>query len=118
MPLIRQPAPPVAVPPLQQGPTSPTPSPLPPTHTHHNPTGLFAANAAGALWWLGDQLLRHGPSWELIPPLLLATAALLGAVRSYLDGAQARRIALEEHHAKLGCLRRLPSGPPGLERLN
>lgn len=85
----------------------------------HNPTPrLLAVHAGGALWWIVDQLLRHGPSWELIPPILFGTAAVIGAVKNWLDGAQARRIALEEHRAKLGCLRRPPTGPLGIERLN
>jgi hypothetical protein len=88
------------------------------TSRHDTTTGLFATMNLAALWDLAATLSRHGPSWELVPPLVLAVAALIGAVRSYLDGAQARRIALDEHRAKLGCLRHLPSAPPGMERLN
>ncbi len=80
---------------------------------HRTTTGLFATMNVAALWDFMVELSRHGPSWELVPPLVLATAALIGAVRSYLDGAQARRIALEEHRAKLGCLRR-PLDRPSL----
>lgn len=76
---------------------------------------IFSAIAAGEVWQLVAAVLRNGPSWETVPPLLLAIAALIGAVRSYLDGAQARRFAEEEHRAKLGCLR---FTSPGMERLN
>lgn len=84
---------------------------------HQNPmtTRLFSVICVGEVWQLAAELLRHGPSWESVPPLLLALAALIGAVRNYLDGAQARRHAEDEHRAKLGCLRRCP---PGIERLN
>lgn len=83
---------------------------------HHNwATKLFAANAAGSLWWFADQFLRHGPSWELVPPLGFALAAVIAAARNWLDGAQARRHAEEAHRLKLACLARCPTG---LERLN
>jgi len=84
---------------------------------HHNPAAtfrIFAAIAAGEFWELTTALLRHGPSWESVPSLVLALAALIGAVRSYLDGAQVRRHAEDEHRLKLGCYR----CPPGAERLN
>jgi hypothetical protein len=73
---------------------------MPPLHDHHQ-TSLFATSAAGCCWWLVDQLVQHGPSWQLIPPLLIGSASLLGAVRSTLDGAQARRHAEERHRAAL-----------------
>lgn len=86
---------------------------------HHLATcRIFAAIAAGELIQLATALLRHGPSWETVPPLLLALAALIGAMRNYLDGAQARRIALDEHRMKLGCCRKLFDGAGGIERLN
>jgi hypothetical protein len=76
----------------------------------HNPTSkLFAVHAGGALWWIVDQLSRHGPSWELVPPILFAVAAVIGAGRNWLDGAQARRLAEAEHTAKLTLLSRFPT---------
>jgi hypothetical protein len=34
----------------------------------------------GGTWWFLDQLLSHGPSWNLIPPLIFGTAALISAI--------------------------------------
>lgn len=73
-------------------------------HDAHQTTSLFATSAAGAGWWLLDQLYQHGPSWQLIPPLFIGAASLLGAVRSSLDGAQQRRHAEERHRAELAAL--------------
>lgn len=75
---------------------------------------IFSVIAAGEVWQFLAAVLRNGPSWETVPPLLLAIAALIGAVRGYLDAAQVRRHAEDEHRAKLGCLR----FPSGVERLN
>jgi hypothetical protein len=69
-------------------------------HTTHQ-TRLFAGNAAGAGWWLFDALYRYGPSWQLVPPILIALASVMGAVRSYQDGAQARRHAEEKHQEEI-----------------
>lgn len=87
-------------------------------HTTHH-TQLFAANAAGAGWWVFDALYRYGPSWQLVPPILIGLASVMGAVRSYQDGAQARRHADEKHRAELdrAAKRRRydPLWDPGLE---
>lgn len=64
-------------------------------------TGVFASSAIGGSWWLVEQAIRHGPSWSLVPPLLFATASLIGASSSYLNGRQARRHAEERHRAEL-----------------
>lgn len=77
-------------------------------HTH---TRLFAANAAGAGWWIIDSLCRYGPSWQLVPPLLLACASAIGAVKSYQDAAQARRHAEERHQIELAAMKRRAYDP-------
>lgn len=64
-------------------------------------TGHFVASCVGSIWWAADQLARHGPRWELVPPTVLALASLLGALRSWSDGRQARRHAEELHRQKL-----------------
>ena len=68
-----------------------------------HPTTLFATSAASAGAWLLDSLYRYGPSWSLVPPILLALASVLGAVRSYQDGAQARRHADARLRAELAA---------------
>lgn len=67
---------------------------------------LFAANAAGSTWWVADAFWRYGPSWQLVPPIMLAIASLVGAVRTYQDGAQARRHAEERHRLEMAALQR------------
>lgn len=82
---------------------------------------LFATNVGGSVWWLLDALYRHGPSWQLVPPIVLAIASLVGAVRAYQDGAQARRHADEKHRAELEAMKRQvfdPLGGFGLETRN
>jgi len=74
---------------------------------------VFAAQAAGAVWWTLDQLLRYGPRWELVPPLLMGAASLLGALKVWLDGAQARRHAEEKHQREMSCILSLPLDSQG-----
>jgi hypothetical protein len=71
------------------------------THDAPSQTGLFATNAAAAGWWVLDLLYRHGPSWELVPPILIGTASVIGAVKSWTDSAQQRRHREELHRLEL-----------------
>lgn len=71
-------------------------------HEHSHPgTGHLLAYAGGSLWWVVDQLWRHGPGWSVVPPLCFGVAALAGALRAFLNDRQARRHAEELHRAKL-----------------
>ena len=87
-------------------------------HDHNPTTRIFAANAAGGVWWFGDQLLRNGPSWELVPPILLAVASLVGATRNYLDGRLQRRHADEEFRMRIEWAKLKGFPPLGKERSN
>jgi hypothetical protein len=86
-------------------------------HHHHNGP-VFAANAAGAFWWFVDQLCRYGPSWSLVPPLLIAVASVIGATTNALNARQARRLEREKHEVEVrrGQKRILYLGSP--EELN
>lgn len=77
----------------------------------HSYTRLFAASSVAAAWDVLDTLWRHGPSWQLVPPLLLGVATLIGAVKAYQDGAQARRHAEERHQLELAALKRRKYDP-------
>jgi hypothetical protein len=79
------------------------------THDHGSETSLFATNAAASGWWLVDLLVRHGPSWQIVPPILIGTASLLGAAKGYLNDRQARRHAEERHRLDIELRRRSPS---------
>jgi len=68
-------------------------------------TGLFATSSVGALWWVADVLYRHGPTWSVVPPILIGVASLLGAIRGYQNDCQARRHAEERHRAALASLK-------------
>ncbi len=78
-------------------------------------TRLFATSAAGSGWWFVDALYRHGPSWQLVPPLLLAVASLIGALNGFLNGRQARKHADELHRAEMA---RINPFVPKLEKLH
>lgn len=78
-------------------------------------TRVFALNCAGAIWWIGDQLARHGPRWELVPPILCGIASLIGAARSWTDGIQRRRHREEEHRVRLS---RVAFGPSNFDGKN
>ena len=89
------------------------------THDLHNQTNVFASSAAASLWWVGDLLYRHGPSWSVVPPLLLGVASVVGAVRGYQNDretrairaaneAQERRHKEEEHRARMAASRTRP----------
>lgn len=77
-----------------------------------NQTGLFATNALASSWWVVDLLYRHGPSWQIMPPLLLGAASLLGAVKSYQNDRQARRHTEERHRLELERMRSRPHDEP------
>ena len=71
-------------------------------------TSIFASNAAASAWWTGDLLYRHGPSWQLVPPILIGTASLLGALRGYANDRQMRKHRDELHRIEI--MKR--KGPP------
>jgi hypothetical protein len=76
-------------------------------HEHHDipqQVGLFAASALGAVSWTIGEIARHGPSWNLVPPILIGVASVLGAVRGLLNDAQARRHKDERHRAEMAAL--------------
>jgi hypothetical protein len=70
-------------------------------HDVSNQTGLFAANAAAAGWWVVNLVARHGPSWEAVPPILIGAASLIGAVKSWQNDQQLRRHREELHRLEI-----------------
>jgi hypothetical protein len=64
-------------------------------------TSIFATNVAASAWWVGDLLYRHGPSWQLVPPILIGAASLVGAIRGYANDRQARKHRDELHQIEL-----------------
>lgn len=80
----------------------------PQTHS----TQVHTATALGSVWWVLDALYRHGPSWQLVPPILIGFVGLIGASKGWLNDAQARRHAEDLHRARLAALR------PGIEGLD
>ena len=70
-------------------------------HDPSHSTGLFATNAAAASWWAVDLLYRHGPDWQVLPPLLIAAASLVGAVRGFANDRQSRRHKEERHRIEI-----------------
>lgn len=74
---------------------------------------LFAAATGASVWQFINELAAHGPSWSLVPPIVLSVATVIGAVKNYLDGAQARRHADERHRAEMEALKRRAFDPMG-----
>jgi hypothetical protein len=70
-------------------------------HDTSGQLGIYATSAASSLWWLVDFLCRHGPSWEVMPPILVGAASLIGAIRTYLNDKQGRKHADERHRAEM-----------------
>jgi len=64
-------------------------------------TSIFATNVAASAWWVGDLLYRHGPSWQLVPPILIGAASLIGAIRGYANDRQARLHKDELHRIEV-----------------
>lgn len=62
----------------------------------HAVVGIFGTSAGGAIWWVMDELHRHGPSWSLVPPILLALASLVGAAHTFAEGRHRRRLEAED----------------------
>lgn len=45
----------------------------------------------GSVWWVADQLVRHGPSWSVVPPTLIACASLVTAIDKFISNRRAER---------------------------
>jgi hypothetical protein len=58
----------------------------------HSGVGYLLGSAGTAIWWILDQLWRHGPSWSLVPPLCFGVASLVGALRGYQNDRHRRAI--------------------------
>lgn len=71
------------------------------THDVPAQTTLFATNVGASVWWASDLFYRHGPSWEIVPPILIGGASLLGAMRGMLNDRQARRHKDELHKVEV-----------------
>jgi len=71
-------------------------------------TSVFATNLGASAWWAGDLFYRHGPSWQLVPPLLIAAASLVGALRGYANDRQARRHRDELHQIEVSRRKEKP----------
>jgi hypothetical protein len=69
-------------------------------------TGLFASSSLGSFWWVADVLYRHGPTWSVVPPILIGLATLVGAVRGYQNDRQVRKHAEERHRAEMAEVRK------------
>lgn len=73
---------------------------------HHDAvtqTNLFAANTLASIWWAADILYRHGPSWSILPPILIGITGLIGALRSYQNDRQQRRHKEDIHRAEMAA---------------
>lgn len=70
----------------------------------HAQTTTFVGTATASAWWMVDALMRHGPGWQLVPPLLVGMASLVGATRGLLNDVAANRRADERHRAELARL--------------
>lgn len=71
--------------------------------SHHHHVELFATSTLfTTVWWSLDVLVKHGPGWELVPPLVGALASLGFAVNAVLTGRQARRHAEERQLLTVG----------------
>lgn len=84
-------------------------------------TGLFATSSLGSFWWVADVLYRHGPTWSVVPPILIGCASLIGAIRGYQNDRQARRHAEERHRAEMAFrvkTRPTHPDPPGFSSQN
>ena len=84
---------------------------------NHTDVKFHAASISASIWLFGQELLRHGPTWDLLPSILLASSTFVIAVRGYLDAAQARRHREEKHRAEIAKFVPMPF-IPGIEKLN
>lgn len=82
---------------------------------HDHQTGIYGTVAFGSGWWIVDAVTRYGPSWQLVPPILLGVASLIASVSGWLDKRQARRHAELKFRAEMARKRPFL---PGLESLN
>lgn len=54
-------------------------------------SGLFGSVSLVSLWQVFMELLKHGPSWEVIPPLLGSIIGLIGVINIALNDRERRR---------------------------
>jgi hypothetical protein len=72
---------------------------------NHPQTTTFVGTATASAWWMVDALMRHGPGWQLMPPLLIGMASVIGATRGMLNDLAANRRADELHRIELARLK-------------
>jgi|GEM_PF-5976595 len=71
-----------------------------PSHEHSH-SGLFGSISLVSLWQVITELLKHGPSWELIPPILGGLIGLIGVCNIALNDREKRRQARAKFDAEL-----------------
>jgi hypothetical protein len=81
------------------------------SQTHHE-IHITAMSFGGAFTWIGHQLWLHGPSWDVVPPLLFGAAAILGHVRGIVRDGAAARAAEQERTARRERIRSLRHAHP------
>ncbi|AGA28394.1 hypothetical protein [Singulisphaera acidiphila] len=71
------------------------------TNEIHAQTGIFATNVAASGWWVCNAFYQHGPSWQMVPPILIGAASFVGALRGYANDRQARQHKDELHRLEV-----------------
>ena len=90
----------------------------PDANYHAGQLATSGVTASAGVTWLWQQWATYGPSWALIPPLLLSMSSVVGAVWSARKMAQDLRHREEVHQVRLAALRaRAAAGTLDVEAL-
>lgn len=71
-----------------------------PPDTDRQLTGAAATAAGSGMWLFLESLTRYGPSWALVPPLLLAVASTLTAVSTLQKSRREDWMARQEERRR------------------
>lgn len=68
----------------------------PPMQTEHahglaDGLGQWTLYGVASGWWALGELWRHGPSWSVVPPLLIACASVITATDRFLTNRRKER---------------------------
>lgn len=67
----------------------------------HGQFSLFATSSGASVFWIFDQLWRNGPSWSLVPAIVVAVTGLVGALNAAANDRHKRRVERLQLEARL-----------------
>jgi hypothetical protein len=86
-------------------------------HNHSNQQlGMWATSTLTSIWLFLQELVNRGPSWNVVPPLVIACTGFLGALTNFLNERQRRKIEADKYERSLVIAPKATLALEGLEK--